>query len=118
MLVITACELWVQSTEDQYRVCVEANEVSFAAKLDLPDLCHQLISTVANKFLESLAILIECEEFILCCANALDKDVIALIIDLELILIEAVSVLLVKADLPTTYSILRVIEEDKVAPTD
>ena len=111
MLVVTACELWVQSTEDQFRVCVEANKVSITTKLDLSNLCHQLVSTVANKFLESLAIFVECEEFVLCCANALDKNVISLIVDLGIILSETVYVLLVVlADLPATNSIFRVIE--------
>ena len=118
MLVVTACELRVQSTEDQFRVCVEANEVCFTAKLDFSDLCHQLVSTVANKFLKSLAILVECEEFVLFCTKALDKNVISLILDLDIILSEAVCILLVEADLPTTNSVLRVIEQDKVAPAD
>ena len=90
---------------------MEANEVSFTAKLDFSDLCHQLVSTVANKFLEFLPIFVECEEFVLCCTNTLDKNVISLISDFGIILSETVNVLLVVlADLPATNSIIRVIE--------
>ena len=97
---------------------MQAYKVWPDAKPNLLHASHQLVPTVAKEHFEPLASLIESQELVLSNTDALDQDIILLVLNNSEVLAKLVSVFCIETNNPAANLVLSVVEKYKICSTD